>query len=60
VAVGVGGSRPLVRLFVYLASFLDEDRSNNRLDNLIWLCHNCHYLIHHHDDEREGLMAVLG
>jgi 5-methylcytosine-specific restriction endonuclease McrA len=38
---------------------LDSNRSNNRLDNLIWLCHNCHYLIHHHDDEREALMAGL-
>ena len=39
---------------------LDEDRSNNRLENLMWLCHNCHYLIHHHEDERKALMAAIG
>jgi hypothetical protein len=36
---------------------LDEDRTNNRLDNLSWLCPNCHYLIHHFEDEREAFMA---
>lgn len=25
---------------------IDEDRSNNKLENLIYLCHNCHHLIH--------------
>ncbi len=25
----------------------DHDRSNNKLQNLIWLCLNCHYLVHH-------------
>lgn len=37
---------------------LDEDRSNNRLDNLSWLCPNCHYLIHHYEDEREAFTAT--
>jgi hypothetical protein len=31
---------------------LDEDRSNNQIENLTWLCHNGHYLIHHFPDER--------
>ena len=26
---------------------IDKDRTNNALSNLIWLCHNCHFLIHH-------------
>jgi len=30
----------------------DGNRSNNSVENLSWLCHNCHYLIHHYPDER--------
>ena len=30
---------------------IDENRKNNNLKNLIGLCHNCHFLIHHHNDE---------
>jgi len=26
---------------------IDKNRKNNNLENLTWLCHNCHYLIHH-------------
>lgn len=29
---------------------LDHDRTNNTLDNLVWLCHNCHHLTHHYPD----------
>lgn len=24
----------------------DRDRKNNNLSNLVWLCHNCHFLVH--------------
>lgn len=27
---------------------LDKDRKNNDLKNLLWLCHNCHFLVHHY------------
>jgi len=27
----------------------DRKRTNNSLDNLVWLCLNCHYLVHHHN-----------
>jgi len=27
----------------------DRNRKNNNFSNLIWLCHNCHYLEHHQD-----------
>jgi hypothetical protein len=30
---------------------LDEDRANNAVDNLVWMCHNCHHLIHHYPEE---------
>lgn len=26
---------------------IDEDRKNNKLDNLMWLCHNCHHTVHY-------------
>ncbi len=38
---------------------LDENRSNNTLNNLVWLCHNCHHLVHHHKVEKEKLMAAI-
>lgn len=24
----------------------DKNRKNNKVENLTWLCHNCHYLVH--------------
>jgi hypothetical protein len=38
---------------------LDQDRTNNRLDNLVWICHNCHHLIHHFQQEMNAFMATL-
>jgi hypothetical protein len=38
---------------------LDQDRANNRLDNLVWMCHNCHHLIHHFLQEMDEFMATL-
>ena len=37
----------------------DKDRTNNALSNLMWLCHNCHYLVHHYDDESEGFVVPI-
>ncbi len=37
----------------------DKNRKNNAVSNLIWLCHNCHYLIHHHKDESTGFMVPV-
>ncbi|OGJ04425.1 hypothetical protein A3F97_02960 [Candidatus Nomurabacteria bacterium RIFCSPLOWO2_12_FULL_41_10] len=31
---------------------LDRNRKNNKVENLIWLCHNCHHLIHHYPQEK--------
>lgn len=28
---------------------LDKNRKNNKKENLIWLCHNCHHLVHRHN-----------
>ena len=35
----------------------DRNRKNNKSDNLAWLCHNCHFLVHHYDVGRgRGLL----
>ena len=31
---------------------VDRNRKNNRLNNLVWLCHNCHFLVHHDKNEK--------
>lgn len=31
---------------VLVVHHIDHDRQNNELDNLQWLCRNCHYLAH--------------
>ena len=38
---------------------IDEDRSNNTLENFAWLCHNCHHLVHRYPDEHKKFMAVI-
>lgn len=36
---------------------VDRNRANNSADNLAWLCHNCHFLVHHYDVGRDrGLL----
>jgi len=35
----------------------DRNRLNNSEENLAWLCHNCHFLVHHYDVGRDrGLL----
>lgn len=34
---------------ILVVHHLDKDRSNNEVDNLIWLCLNCHFLTHNHN-----------
>ncbi|MDQ2973186.1 MAG: HNH endonuclease [bacterium] len=37
----------------------DKNRKNNSISNLIWLCHNCHYLVHHHANESIGFLVPV-
>ncbi len=30
---------------------LDKNRKNNDVDNLVWLCHNCHFLVHFYNKD---------
>ena len=39
---------------------IDHDRSNNKIENLSWLCHNCHHLVHHDKLEKQRFFEVLG
>lgn len=38
---------------------IDGNNKNHSLKNLMWLCHNCHFLIHHYDEERKKLMVPI-
>ncbi|MFA6338617.1 MAG: hypothetical protein WCW87_00975 [Candidatus Paceibacterota bacterium] len=38
---------------------IDHNHSNNKLENLTWLCHNCHHLIHCYKNEREKFMVTI-
>ncbi len=38
---------------------VDKNRRNNSLENLKWLCHNCHFLIHHDKEEYKKFMVAM-
>lgn len=35
---------------------LDRDHKNNSVANLAWLCHNCHFLVHHDTKEEANFL----
>ncbi len=38
---------------------IDKNRKNSKLENLIWLCHNCHFLVHHDTKTAKKLMEAI-
>ena len=36
---------------------IDQNRTNNRVENLAWLCHNCHHIIHRYPEERKKVQV---
>lgn len=36
---------------------IDKNRQNNAVSNLLWLCHNCHFLVHHDSVEATGFIV---
>ncbi|MDD5463554.1 MAG: HNH endonuclease [Candidatus Moranbacteria bacterium] len=38
---------------------IDNNHRNNALENLSWLCYNCHILVHNHTKEREKFLKLL-
>lgn len=44
---------------ILAAHHVDHNHKNNDPKNLIWLCHNCHFLIHHYEQERMNLLVSI-
>ena len=38
---------------------LDENHGNNMIENLVWMCYNCHFLVHKNKEEKKKFMEVL-
>lgn len=38
---------------------IDKNHYNNAIENLAWLCHNCHHLVHHDQKEYKRFMAAI-
>lgn len=38
---------------------INLNHKDNRIENLAWLCQNCHFLVHHHKDEYKKFMEAL-
>lgn len=38
---------------------IDQNRKNNTLANLVWLCYNCHHLVHNHGLEVKNNMVAM-
>lgn len=34
---------------VFAVHHLDKNRKHNNIKNLVWLCHNCHHLVHYYN-----------
>ena len=48
-----------IDLRILAVHHIDQDHSNFKLENLAWLCHNCHYLIHHDKLEKQRFLGTL-
>lgn len=46
-------------LRVLAVHHVDHNRKNNRIKNLITLCHNCHFLVHRYKEEEKKFMETL-
>ena len=46
-------------LRVLAVHHIDRNRKNSSLSNLAWLCHNCHFLLHHYKDVEKKFMEAL-
>lgn len=38
---------------------VDKNRMNNKVENLVWLCHNCHHLVHHNKQETDRFLKRI-
>ena len=37
---------------------IDRDKKNSSISNLAWLCHNCHFLLHHYKDIEKKFLGL--
>lgn len=44
---------------VLTAHHKDQNRKNNSVNNLMWLCQNCHHLVHRYKAESKKFMASV-
>ncbi len=44
---------------ILVVHHIDQDHSNLNIKNLVWLCHNCHYLIHHDKLEKRRFLSFV-
>lgn len=44
---------------IVVVHHIDENRSNNSVKNLVWLCRNCHHLVHYDSLEKQRLFGLL-
>ncbi len=44
---------------ILTAHHKDRNRNNNKLSNLVWLCLNCHCLVHHDKDLDKKILKIL-
>lgn len=35
---------------------IDKNKGNNKVNNLSWLCYNCHFLVHHYIGENKKFL----
>ena len=38
---------------------IDQNRRNNSIYNLAWLCHNCHHLVHHYLEVKSIFLSTI-
>lgn len=44
---------------ILVVHHIDHNHSNINSENLVWLCHNCHYLVHHDKLEKQRFLSIL-
>jgi len=44
---------------ILVVHHIDQNRENNALTNLAWLCHNCHFLVHHYIKDLDKFNNLL-
>jgi len=44
---------------VLIVHHIDRNRRNNSVNNLVWLCRNCHFLVHNYEEESKKLSKII-